>query len=247
MRDSEKRKTLLNMKGAFIMAYKTVATVDEKVMLVKKYLSGEISATEACNIVKITDASFRDWVLKYEQEGPLGLVSNDKWRRYTKELKINAVEAYLAGEGSQNEICTKYKIKSRRQLRNWIKLYNSGKNLKELTGGSRMKKSRKTTLEERLKITKECIESGHNYGEIAEKYDVEYQQIYTWVKKFTELGVPGLHDRRGRRKIDREPRSPEEEIKIQNAQLKHENYLLKIERDLLKKVEELERGDAFRK
>ena len=229
------------------MAYKTKATAEEKVMLVKRYLSGEISTAEACSIVKINDKSFRDWIRIYEQEGSLGLVNSDKWRRYTKQLKVNAVEAYLAGEGSQSEICVRYKIKSMRQLRDWIKLYNSGKNLKELTGGSRMKKSRNTTLEERLEIVKDYIESGCNYGEIAEKYDVGYQQVYTWVKKFTELGAPGLHDRRGRRKIDQEPRTPEEKTQIQIAQLKHENYLLKMERDLLKKVEELERGNAFLK
>lgn len=110
-----------------------------------------------------------------------------------------------------------------------------------------MKNSRKTTMEERIKIAKECIESGYDYGEIAKKYDVGYQQVYTWVKKFTDLGNAGLHDRRGRRKIDQEPRTPEEVAQITIARLEHENYLLRMERDLLKKAEELERGDAFRK
>ena len=110
-----------------------------------------------------------------------------------------------------------------------------------------MSKSRKTTLEERIKITKECIESGHNYGEIAEKYNVGYQQVYTWVKKFIEKGDSGLHDRRGCWKKNQEPRTPEEEAQIRIAKLEHENYLLRVERDLLKKLEELERRDAFRK
>jgi hypothetical protein len=39
----------------------------------------------------------------------------------------------------------------------------------------------------------------------------------------------------------------EEELRIKLAQLEHENYMLRVERDLLKKLDELERGNAFRK
>lgn len=160
------------------MAHRTKATPEEKVMLIRKYLAGEMSAVDIFQTVGISDQSFRDWIRVYKQEGSSGLINDGNNRKYSRELKTNAVEAYLAGEGSQSEICAGYKIRSRSQLQKWIKLYNSGKNLKEITGGSRMSKSRKTTLEERIKITKECIESGHNYGEIAEKYNVGYQQVY---------------------------------------------------------------------
>jgi transposase-like protein len=60
-----------------------------------------------------------------------------------------------------------------------------------------MKSSRETTLEERVQIVKDCIESGYDYGSIAKKYDIWYQQVYTWVKKFNVKGNPGLQDRRG--------------------------------------------------
>ena len=49
-----------------------------------------------------------------------------------------------------------------------------------------MTKGRSTTYEERIALVKECIENGYNYREIAEKYKVGYQQIYTWVKKYKE-------------------------------------------------------------
>ena len=105
-----------------------------------------------------------------------------------------------------------------------------------------MTKARKTTIEERIAIAKECIESGYNYGELAIKYQVSYQQVYNWVKKFTAEGEAGLEDRRGQRVVQQVPRTPEEEYKIKIAQLEHENYLLRMERDLLKKVQEIERG-----
>ena len=104
-----------------------------------------------------------------------------------------------------------------------------------------MKNTRKTTQEERVRIAKECIENGDNYGEIAIKYQVSYQNVYSWVKKYKELGEAGLEDRRGQRTAQQEPRTEEERLRIEVAQLKHELYMTKMERDLLKKLEEIER------
>ena len=110
-----------------------------------------------------------------------------------------------------------------------------------------MKTSRATTKEERIQIVKECIANGSNYGETAIKHNVSYQQVYGWVKRFKDLGEAGLEDRRGKRKADQKPRSEIEELKIKMAQLEHELYMTKMERDLLKKVQELERNDLYRK
>ena len=104
-----------------------------------------------------------------------------------------------------------------------------------------MKKARKTTYEERILITKECIESGNNYGAIALKYNVSYQQVYNWTNRFAEQGEAGLEDRRGQRTAQQTPRTAEEELKIRIAQLEHELYMTKMERDLLKKLDEIER------
>jgi transposase len=107
--------------------------------------------------------------------------------------------------------------------------------------------SHNLSKEERIQIVRECIANGCNYGECAIKYNVSYQQVYGWVKRFKELGEAGLEDRRGRRKVDQEPRSEVEELKIKMAQLEHELYMTKMERDLLKKVKELERKELYRK
>ena len=153
------------------------------------------------------------------------------------------------GGGSLLEISKKYKIRSKTQLERWIKVYNSGKDFDKhkMSGGSRMKKTRKTTQEERIEIAKDCIANGKNYGETALKYRVSYQQVYTWVKKFSELGEAGLEDRRGQRTAQQEPRTEEEELRVKIAQLEHELYMTRMERDLLKKLEEIERRDAYRK
>ena len=110
-----------------------------------------------------------------------------------------------------------------------------------------MKTSRNTTKEERIQIVKECLENGCNYGESAIKHNVSYQQVYGWVRRYKEFGEAGLEDRRGKRKVDQEPRSELEKLQIENEKLKHELLMTKMERDLLKKVKELERKDLYRR
>lgn len=110
-----------------------------------------------------------------------------------------------------------------------------------------MKQGRNATQEERIQIARECIASGKNYGEIARKYQVSYQQVRTWTLRYEELGEAGLEDRRGKRKKDQEPRTELEKAQIEIEQLKHKLYLAEMERDLLKKLDEVVRRDAYRK
>ena len=110
-----------------------------------------------------------------------------------------------------------------------------------------MKKARSTTKEERLEIVKECMESGRNYGEMALKYNVSYQQVRTWTLRFEELGEAGLEDRRGRRKKDQTPRTELERLQIENEKLKHDLYMAEMENRLLKKLDEVVRRDALSK
>lgn len=82
-----------------------------------------------------------------------------------------------------------------------------------------MKQGRETTQEERVRIAKDCIASGKNYGKTAQKYKVSYQQTRTWTLRFEELGEAGLEDRRGRRKKDKTPRTELEKAQVEIEQL----------------------------
>ena len=110
-----------------------------------------------------------------------------------------------------------------------------------------MKQGRETTQAERIEIAKACIALGKNYGEIALKYQVSYQQARSWTLRFEKEGESGLEDRRGKRKKDQSPRNELEEAQIRIRQLEHELYLAQMERDLLKKLDEVERRYASRK
>jgi len=70
---------------------------------------------------------------------------------------------------------------------------------------------------------------------------VSYQQVYTWTKKYREMGEAGLEDRRGRRVGTQPSRTPEEELRDKIAQQERKIFELEMENALLKKVKELER------
>lgn len=220
---------------------------DVKVEFIEKYLLGKISALEAATKLNVHKNTFLKWVISYKVNGPSAFVLKEKNNVYSPELKMTAVMDYLSG-GSLKYTAAKYGLRSSTQLRRWVKMYNEGKDfVHKMSGGSQMTTSRKTTKDERIKIVKECLESGKNYGQIANKYCVSYQQVYQWTNKFIELGEAGLEDRRGKRKADQKPRSELEEMQIKMAQLEHELYMTRMERDLLKKLGEVERRDASRK
>jgi transposase-like protein len=230
------------------MPKKSILSFEKKLEIVTACLAGETTPRRIAAGYDIGARTVRDWINIYKTEGSAGLEPRNSNRKYPDTVKESAAKEYLEGSLGQDSICEKYGIHSRNQLRDWIKVYNSGGNFnRKMSGGSRMKQGRETTQEERVTIAKECLENGSNYGEIAIKYNVSYQQAYNWVKRFSELGEVGLEDRRGKRTAAQKPRSDLEEMKIKMAQLEHELYMTKMERDLLKKVDELERRDVFHK
>ena len=208
---------------------------------------GRLSQSEAAKRLGVDKSTIRHWLSKHRSEGSAGLESSNKNRIYSVQTKREAVEAYLTGKYSQQRICEIFKIRDRRQLRNWLKVYQSGKEFKQMSGGSRMKSTHKATKEERIQLAKECLASGNNYGEIAKKYGVSYQQARTWTLKYKELGEAGLEDRRGKRKYEQEPRTELEQAQIRIAQLEHQLHMAEMENHLLKKLKEIERRETLGK
>ena len=231
------------------MGQKQKLRIEEKVKIIQAYERGEISKSEAVRRGGVSWDTMNQWIRNYEADGEEAFLPHRE-RVYSSELKREAVKAYLSGEGSQSEICRKYHIRKRTQLIAWIKVYNAHgefNSRKNSGGGSYMKQGRETTWEERIQIVRECIASGKNYGEMALKYQVSYQQVRSWTLRFEEMGEAGLQDRRGRRKKDQKPRTELEQAQIEIEQLKHKLYLAEMERDLLKKLQEVERRDVSRK
>lgn len=216
-------------------------TAKEKVEIVEAYLAGKVGQSEASRMVGANKVTLQRWVSLYKAEGPTGLLSSPRNRGYSKVMKQAAVADYLSGQGSLQEICERHKIRSRTQLMNWLKVYNRHEDFRIQTGGSHMTKGRETTATERVEIARECIAGGSNYGEIAQKYQVSYQQVYQWTRKYRAMGKAGLENRRGHHAGTLPSRTPEEELRDKVAQLERKNFELEMENALLKKVKELER------
>ncbi len=98
---------------------------------------------------------------------------------------------------------------------------------------------RKTTLEERKEIVDDCISHNRNYKDTAEKFDVSYSQVYSWVKKYDVDGAGGLTDRRGHHKTDDEA-DESERLRRENLRLKRQLEEQDTAVELLKKVKEFE-------
>lgn len=223
---------------------------EEMARCVMKYISGKGSIEGIAAQVGVDGETFRKWVKRYQAEGLEAFQPVAKNRAYSPELKREAVEAYMSGQGSLMELAIKYHLRSKTQLGDWIKVYNAHGDFnsrKHSGGGSYMKQGRETTQAERLEIVKECLSGGKNYGAMAQKHKVSYQQVRNWTLRFEELGEAGLEDRRGKRKKDQTPRTELERARIEIEQLKHKLYLAEGEIGLLKKLDEIVRRDALDK
>ena len=164
-----------------------------------------------------------------------------KQKKYSKELKLQAIKSYLNGEGGLWTISKKYGIVHCEQLRRWVLWYNGHKEIKGSScakGEVYMTKGRKTTQEERAKIVAFCIEHNYDYGLTVETYKVSYQQIYSWVRKYEEGGVDKLEDNRGRTKPV-EKMTEIEKLKAEMKILEAKNRQLEIENEFIKKLQEL--------
>ncbi len=227
------------------MSRRSKLTDEERISAVQEYLNGEGSYRSIARKYGVDHKLLRVLVGRAQTEGIESIKIRPVNRKYTVETKLAAVQEYLAGKGSQLDICKKYHITNNNLLIQWIKCYNNGKDFRERRRSERgitMNKGRKTTQEERTEIVAFCIENGKDYGLTMEKYGVSYQQIYLWVRKYEEKGIDGLIDRRGKAK-------PEEEL-TEADRLRMENKILQakikdqeMEIKLLKKLRELRGGD----
>ena len=222
------------------MSKRSIYRKEEKYEILREIELRNMPIEAICNKFNISDTTYRTWRFLYDQYGLEALEESKTCKKYSSELKERAVLEYLEGKDTQVNICRKYRISSHSVLAKWIKIYNSHKGLNTTKDkeDAIMTKGRKTTLKERIEIAKYCIEHNKNYQESSEIYEVSYQQVYQWVRKFEELGEDGLIDRRGKAKVGL---SLEDKEKIELRKLKKENERLRMENDFLKKLQELER------
>lgn len=223
------------------MGRKTKYSADEKINTINAYLAGKGSLTSFANKLGVNTNTFIEWVNNYESMGAEAFYAS-KNKHYTREEKLQAVQAYLAGEGSYVQLCKRFKITTTKLLRNWVKRYNGHEKLNAsgIGGTVIMTKGRTTTFDERVEIASYCIAHNHNYTEASEKFNVSYQQARNYTVKYEEKGIIGLQDNRGRRKTD-DSLSEIEKLKAELKLEKAKRTQAEMEVAFLKKLDEIER------
>ena len=219
---------------------------EEKIKIVKEYLSGQSSLREIGSRYGYTNKNgypgcFKRWITLYKEHGESVFYHSGN-SYYSKKFKIMVVEEYIAGMASATNLAAKYKISTASILLKWVKLYNANVELRDYTPNREVymaEAKRKTTIEERKEIVEYCLSHNRDYKGTASLYDVSYSQVYSWVRKYDATGDEGLSDKRGRHKTDAEV-DELERLRRENKRLKRqleENDMLV---QLLKKVKEFE-------
>ncbi|WP_219836169.1 helix-turn-helix domain-containing protein [Paenibacillus sp. R14(2021)] len=213
----------------------------EKLAILEEVSKGELGFLAATKKYGINKTSLMKWQRRYKLYGFEGLERRSHNRSYSAELKLQAVTEFLEGKLSKYQIIDKYKIASTTQLSHWIHKYNGHSSLKAYKGEAKaMTKGRVTTWQERIDIVQYCLTNQHDYQKTAGEFQVSYQQVYQWVKKFEDGGQDALQDGRGRKKAAEELTEAERH-KLELKKMEYEMERLRAENAFLKKLQELQR------
>ena len=106
-------------------------------------------------------------------------------------------------------------------------------------------KGRKTTFDERLEIIEQLIRHDVDYKWAAEHYNVSYNQVYEWYRKYTGSGnnPESLRDRRGKAKPESEF-TELDRVKMENKLLKARLHQQEMEIAFAKKFVEISNREA---
>jgi transposase-like protein len=137
--------------------------VEEKLKILRACEEDNYSIYKIASIYKVNKSTIMEWKHKFDKDGIDGLKESTSWKVYTKELKLSAIRDYQSGEYSLREVSRKYGLTDKSTLSNWIKKYNSHREIKETSKerASSMTKGSKTTWDERIQIVIDCCNRAH--------------------------------------------------------------------------------------
>lgn len=218
-------------------------TPEEKYESVKRVLDGKSSLRAEGRKIDVDYKTIGEWVRKYKADGFDGLIESKKWKLYSDELRIKAVESVLSGQYSMAKATEIYNISSKSVLTQWIDKYTGNKKRNNTTSKGKhhlMNRSgRKTTFEERIEIVQFVLSNDKDYMKAVEEYQVSYQQVYSWVKKYEISGHEALQDKRGRNKSVEEL-TDIEKLNLRIKELEAKNERLEMEVAVQKKLKEIQ-------
>ncbi len=154
---------------------------EEKLKICELYDKGEGTYRGLAKQFSTSKGTIELLVFKYRNFGAEALKMQRQHKGYSESFKNEVIAAYRNGEGSYYDLAIKYGIDNPSLIARWVLGYNNIKTTHSGSGGINIM-ARKTTLEERIKIVEYLIKHELDYHGTAVKFNVSYQQIYTWYK-----------------------------------------------------------------
>lgn len=187
------------------------------------------------------------WIKQFLLSGLAGLIRPKHNQKYSLATKLSVVKAYLSRKYTNQEILQRYQIKNISQLHQWVISYNNGKLIVNQTTRKRVRKmGRKVTFDEKKKVVQWTIEHGNNYKAAAEKYDISYQRVYSWVRKYQKNNDwTALKDNRGRNK-GKEPTNELERLRKRVRELEARDREREVQIAFAKKLVEIRNREVKR-
>ena len=117
--------------------------------------------------------------------------------KYSYELKLEVVEAYLNGKGSYVYLASKYNIPSKTRIEEWVKTYKKfGKE-----GLMRSRQNKNYSFQFKLSVVELYLSSEVSYQELALSQGINNpSQIVKWVNDFRIAGPDALRPKKKGRK-----------------------------------------------
>ena len=167
--------------------------------------------------------------------------------KYSYELKLEVVEAYLNGKGGYVYLASKYNIPSKTRIEEWVKTYKKfGKE-----GLMRSRQNKNYSFQFKLSVVELYLSSDVSYQELALSQGINNpSQIVKWVNDFRIAGPDALRPKKkGRKKtLDirelKKPSKSDEEMLVDTSaehvkELEDELLKLRIENAYLKELRRL--------
>lgn len=105
---------------------------------------------------------------------------------------------------------------------------------------------RKVTFDEKKVIVQWTIDHQNNYQAAAEKFNVSYQRVYSWVRKYQRTyDWESLRDNRGRNKW-KQPTTELERLRQQVRKLKAEKREMEVQIAFAKKLIEIQNREVHK-
>ena len=82
-----KKKNTVEHEGSIAMSRKSKIAIEEKARITREYIAGNITREEAARQAGVVHDVITDWARIFRREGALSLVTREKNRVYSPELK----------------------------------------------------------------------------------------------------------------------------------------------------------------